>query len=266
MKLTWYGTAALLLQDGETAIAFDPFFGLSVPISHRRMELPADARDFRNIRHIFVTHGHLDHIYQIPQLCENASHRIYCTDAPARTLKKHGVLPEQIHRIIPGDQLTIGDFQIRAFQGRHCVFDRPLLCHTICSRRFFRHPIHLIRLLKIYLTHRECGEILFYEVTCRGLRIQIMGSMNLDKDTIYPTGADVLILPLQGRSDQDTYALTLVERLKPRSIWIDHYDNTFPPLSDQVDPSGFIRNVTEIFGISCEPLPYKKGVFFHEPE
>jgi hypothetical protein len=264
MELTWYGTAALLLQDGETTIAFDPFFGLPVPIPGQPAKLPPDAQDFQNVRHIFVTHGHLDHICQIPQLCAHTNRQIYCTAAPARTLEKHGVPAAQIQQIAPGDCFTIGSFQIRAWQGRHCVFDRPLLFHTICSRRFFRHPIHLFRLLKLHLTHRECGEILFYEVTCAGFRMQILGSMNLDTDTEYPTGADVLILPLQGRSDQDTYALTLVERLKPKSVWIDHYDNTFPPLSGQVDPSGFIRNVTQTFGIPCEPLSYKKGVFFHE--
>lgn len=81
-----------------------------------------------------------------------------------------------------------------------------------------------------------------------------MGSMNLDSNTEYPTGADALVLPLQGRSDQDTYALALVERLKPKAVLLDHYDDAFPPLSSQVDTSGFVRNVQERYGIYCKPL------------
>lgn len=81
-----------------------------------------------------------------------------------------------------------------------------------------------------------------------------MGSMNLDPDTDYPTDADILVLPLQGRSDLDTYGLALAERLKPRQILLDHYDNTFPPLSDCIDPSGFIQNAEQKLGIPCRPL------------
>lgn len=161
---------------------------------------------------------------------------------------------QKIREIAPGWIGTVGPFTIRAYQGRHCRFDLPLLVNTVFCRRFWRHPLHLLHLLAADLTFPENGEILFYEVACQGQRIQIMGSMNLDADTEYPTGADVLILPLQGRSDQDTYALELVKRLKPKSILLDHYDDAFPPLTNDVDTSGFVRNVQAQLGIPCRPL------------
>lgn len=254
MEIRWYGTASLILREGDTSIAFDPFGGLPIhSITHPVSPLPYE-NDFLSAKHIFVTHGHLDHIYHIPRLYRHAPATVYCTRTPKKTLLGNGFPSEKIREIAPGWKGRCGPFAITAYQGRHCVFDLPLIRHTVISVRFWRHPVHLLRLLALHLRHRENGEILFYEITCRGQRIQVMGSMGLDSKTAYPTGADLLILPLQGRSDQDTYALKLVERLKPKAILLDHYDNTFPPLSDDVDTSGFIRNVRRKFKITCEPL------------
>lgn len=251
MKLTWHGTAGLILQEEGTSIAFDPFLGL--PTHPKRHPIPA-VRDFRRVPNVFATHGHLDHIYHIPALYRDIPVTVYCTRTPRKTLLRHGFSPRKIHEISPGWQGNFGPFAVTAWQGRHCVFDLPLLRHTILCTRFWRHPLHLLRVLSIHLTWRENGEILFYEVECKGTRIQIMGSMNLDPCVQYPTDADVLILPLQGRSDQDIYALEIVEQLRPRSILLDHYDNTFPPLTGHVDPAAFIQNVWTRFRIPCKPL------------
>lgn len=266
MQLTWYGTAGLILQEEHISIAFDPFCGISRHTVDDPEHGPGYGPELRNVSHVFVTHGHLDHIYHIPWLYQRVPVTIHCTTTPKKTLIRRGLSPEKIEEISPGYEGLFGPFRIRAWQSRHCVFDGPLLIRTIFSMRFWRHPRYLARLLGIHLSCPENKEILFYEVTCHGLRIQILGSMNLDAHTDYPTGADVLILPLQGRSDQDTYALKLIERLKPGSILLDHYDDTFPPLSSQADTSGFIENVQNKFGIPCQPLELKKGVTIYGRE
>lgn len=266
MLLTWYGTASLILQEGDTSIAFDPFCGMTRRTLGHPEASPQYDRRLCGVSDVFVTHGHLDHIYHIPWLYGGAAAAIHCTAAPGKTLARLGLSPEKIHLIGPGFSSSFGPFQITAYQGRHCVFDLPLLRRTIFSVRFWQDPLYLAKLLHIHFSCRENGEILFYEAACRGLRIQIMGSMNLDPDTSYPQDADILILPLQGRSDQDTYALELVERLRPRSIFLDHYDDTFPPLSGHVDISGFIQNVDKRFGIPCRPLELKKGITIHGKE
>lgn len=261
MQLSWYGTAGLILQEEETVIAFDPFLGIPIDGSCDNTAL-SRMDTFRTAGSIFVTHGHFDHIYHIPRLYHDLDVSIYCTKTPYRTLCKNGITPRQLCRITPGWQKEIGPFQVTAYQSRHCRFDAPLVIHKIFSKKIWRHFPHLLHLIKLILHHPERGEILLYEVSCKGKRIQIMGSMNLDAGTIYPTGADLLILPLQGRSDQDRYALALVDRLKPGRIMLDHYDDAFGPLTDEVETAGFIKNVQEAFGISCKPL--KKGETVYE--
>ena len=256
MELIWYGTASLVLKEEDAAIVFDPFCGMR---RGQAQSVPEET-DFRKVSDVFVTHGHFDHIYHIPRLYRDISARIHCTAAPKETLLKRGGSAEKIREIGPGFTGQCGPFQITAYQGRHCVFDGPLLRQTILSRRFWRHPVHLCRVLRAHLSHKEKGEILFYEVACKGKRVQIMGSMNLDPAVEYPTGADVLVLPLQGRSDQDSYALQFVERLKPKAVLLDHYDDTFPPMSGEVDTSGFERNVEKRYGIYCGPFRKKHPV------
>lgn len=262
MQLTWYGTASLLLREGDTAIAFDPFCGMPIRrLPGKDTVLPYTDK-FREAGSVFVTHGHLDHIYHIPRLYHDCNTTIFCTRTPYRTLSRRGVSIDSLCEISPGWRKDIGPFHITAYQGRHCRNDLPLIMKKIFSFRTWRHLPRLLRLAGLHTCYPENGEILFYEILCQGKRIQIMGSMNLDDDTSYPTGADVLVLPLQGRNDQDEYALQFVERLKPKQVLLDHYDDAFCPLTDDIDTSGFVKNVQERFGISCRPL--RKGETIYE--
>ena len=117
---------------------------------------------------------------------------------------------------------------------------------------------------ELYVKIPENGEILFYEVLCGGKRIQIMGSLNLADDVEYPTGADQLILPFQGRSDLAQYGLKIVQRLKPKEVLLDHYDDTFPPISADIDTTGFEQLLWAREGIVCRAMT--KGVNSYERE
>ena len=77
MKITWYGTATIGIDDGKTKIIFDPF----VRMNKRIETTPVEG--FAGFDAVFVTHGHLDHIYSIPELAKvDQSVPIYCTQVP----------------------------------------------------------------------------------------------------------------------------------------------------------------------------------------
>lgn len=254
MKLSWYGTASLILEEAGVRMAFDPFGGIAPgELKNPPEQLPYEEQ-FRNVNRVYVTHGHFDHLIHLPRLYGGTDIPIYCTEAPEHTLLRHGMQPYQLRRIGPGYEETVGPFRVRAFHSRHCRFDLPQLKKTVRSPDFFRDMEHLNALLKADVTYPELGQILLYQVEAGGKRVQILGSMNLAPQEDYPTGAEALVLPLQGRSDQDTYALELVRRLKPGAVYLDHYDNSFPPITGAVDPGGFVDNVVRTFHIPCLPL------------
>lgn len=262
MRLEWYGTAALILREDDTSIAFDPFCGLGAGESLYSQHLSSREREFRNVNIVFATHGHFDHVSRIPVIYKDAKSELWCTRTPYKTMLRKGIRPEQMHLIAPGDTVHAGPFTVTAYQSRHCRFDLPLVARTLRRSGFFRHPVRPLRMLGMGLKYRENKEILLYEVLCKNKRIQIMGSLNLSGNVEYPTGADVLILPFQGRSDLEEYGLSIVRRLKPKKVYLDHYDNSFPPVSDTINTKNFERLLREQEKIPCQAL--EKGAAVYE--
>lgn len=141
----------------------------------------------------------------------------------------------------PGDTLRFGEAAISVFHTRHCRFDggeiRNVLLHHGLVGKFGA----FLKLLWLFFSYPAGNECLLYEIVWRGQRIQLLGSAGLDADTEYVTGADALVLPYQGRSDMPSYCVGIVERLKPKKVYLNHYDNAFPPMTCQEDIAPFME-------------------------
>ena len=178
---------------------------------------------------------------------------LICKDTE-QALRNHGVPTKQLDIITPGGYYTVGNFEITARQGRHCQFDALLVVRTVLRYLKPGNLRHGLRLLRCNKEYPENGEILFYELKSGGKRLQIMGSMGLDGDTEYPTGADLLILPYQGKSKPEQYAASLVERLRPKAVLLDHYDNSFPPMTSRIRTAQFEKLLREKYKIPCRAM------------
>ena len=253
MRLMWMGTASLLIAEGDTVLAFDPFPGIPLDSLRGQKRTFPDAALYRRAGNVFATHGHFDHILYIPALYGRTDAVVHATAAPCASLKKAGFPPERLRLIAPGWEEQIGPFHLRALQSRHCRFDAPLVARTFFRRRLWAHLPHMLRLLALNRQYPENGETLFYELTDGKIRVQILGSLGLDPDADYPAGADWLILPFQGRSDLSEAALPIVERLAPKGVLLDHYDDAFPPMSAQIPTESF-SEILNGRGIPCRAL------------
>ena len=237
MKLSWYGTASVMLESGDCRLAVDPF--LTIPLNETFCRRKLHAVRYRTADAVLVTHGHFDHILDIPRLYRNSDIKIYATKTPCRMLLRRGVAREKLKVIAPGMTFTLGGFTIRVYQGRHCRFGAGIALKTVFKKDTLLHPKRLFDLLLLNGRYKENGETLFYEIEAEGKRIQLMGSMGLDLDTMYPTGADVLILPFQGTYCPARTVAPIISRLKPKMIYLDHYDDTFPPMSSHIETLDF---------------------------
>ena len=238
MKITWYGTASIGLQAGREKILFDPFVTL------RGAENKTSVHDFSNYRTIFLTHGHLDHLASIPQIVKNRNTKIYCTPVPAGTLRRKGVSPEKLHTIKPGRTIQAGGIRLTVLPGKHVIFDKKLVLGTMLSPRFLRYAYNIPYL---YLQNRKCPEkheTVSYLIETEGRRILLLGSMGID---MYPVDVDLLILPYQGTSNLICQASEIVARVQPKTIFLDHFDNAFPPLSQHIDTEPFEEHMKKTF-------------------
>ena len=242
MKLKWFGTASVLLEYENTKLLFDPFIPLN------KKSIKPSINEFASIKNILVTHGHVDHISDIPAVIKQGINSVvYCTARPMETLVLKGVDKNRIHKIKPGDVLDFGPFKINVLRGKHIVFDAIQVIKTLLSPRILANLGNFRHILNENKVCSEAGETVVYEIAAADKRILLMGSLNLDENTEYPKNADLLVLPFQGRSDLDVYAMDFIKRLEPKKVLLDHFDNSFPPVSSSVDTGTFIKKMKKTF-------------------
>ncbi len=236
MKITWYGTATIGIDDGKTKLLFDPFVRMNKHIETTPVE------GFAGFDAVLVTHGHFDHIYSIPALAEaDKNVPIYCTGAPKKTLVERGVPEERIITIKPDDVICIGDYTIRVRRFRHIIFD-PIYILSVVPKCVAMLP----RLLwQFYTNHYmpEGGEIVAYEIEAHGKRIFLTGSFREYPAELYPEDVDLLILAHGGSVFVPEKTKGFIDRYHPKRIFVDHFDDAFPPLTRAVSVKRLKRTV-----------------------
>lgn len=227
MKITWYGTATVSIDDGKTKLLFDPFVRMNKHLETTPIE------GFTGFDAVLVTHGHFDHIYSIPALAEKDKNvPFYCTETPKKTLVSKGVPEERIKKVKPDDVFRIGDFTIRVRRFRHIIFD-PLYILSVVPKCVVGFP-RLFR--QAYMNHQmpEGGEIVAYEIEAEGKKIFLTGSFREHPEEIYPENADMLILANGGSVFVPEKTKDFIEKYRPKKIFVDHFDDAFPPLTRNV--------------------------------
>ncbi|MBU9728553.1 MBL fold metallo-hydrolase [Diplocloster modestus] len=240
MKITWYGTASIVLESGGERILFDPF----VQLRGGEHIFPPDT--FAQEKHIFITHGHVDHLLSVPDIQKISGADIYCTDRPADTLEHYGGRYGQMIRITPGDRISIGGIQVTVLPGKHISFDWRLIVVVLSRPQTYLQLRNSLFLAKMHHRFPENGEIVIYQIEAEGKMLLLMGSLGLSDGVDYPRGADLLILPFQGRSRLSEAALPVIEKLNPKSVLLDHFDDAFPPISSSISTVEFVKRMAEI--------------------
>ncbi len=246
MKITWFGTASILLETKNTSLLFDPYLK-DLP---RSMRIKDDEEKrmtaFSGQRNIFITHGHFDHLASLKNIYVEKDCSIYATKTPIETLKKQGFKTEKLHQIEVGENIQIGDMCVKALKGLHVQFVKKEVAKSIFAFKNLKYLFRSARLGVCFFKYPENDEIVVFEVEAEGKVVQIMGSAGIVQSENYKKNADCLILPHQGRSDIDEHNEKIVQFLKPKRVLLDHYDNAFPPFSADISVEKFCEQTSQI--------------------
>jgi L-ascorbate metabolism protein UlaG (beta-lactamase superfamily) len=247
LLVTWYGTAGFRIETGGRVFLLDPYLSRNATA---RPVLPFGPEGVTGAREIFLSHGHFDHMADVPQIARQTGARVYCSAVAAQALRRQGVPDAQPVVAREGDGFDFGVYRARCFHSTHVRFDFPLIVRT-----FFRSipsiPAKVWLLPR--LRHWPQGQVLSWRFTLAagdGRVVQHLGSAGCTEDELARLAdlgpPDVLMFPLQGHTRICQIAARVVERLKPRVVIPHHHDDFYPPLSQAVDIAPFVRAVGEL--------------------
>jgi L-ascorbate metabolism protein UlaG (beta-lactamase superfamily) len=228
VRVTYLGTNGYQFEFKGHALLVDPYFSrvdlLSVALGGRIQ--PNISRITDAMRHlasrepkldaILVTHGHFDHLLDVPVVMATTKARLIASASSVELAKRAGALSGEAVR--PGDVRRIGPWKIHVLPATHdrlfgkVPFDRPPS----------RPPQRAADWI--------CGEPLAFLVEVNGQRIYIDSGGTLAQ--LPPNQkVDLAILGMALPDSRQRLSAAL-ERLQPRYILPSHQDNFFVPLSN----------------------------------
>lgn len=201
MKVEFLGHAAFLITEGEYSLLFDPFL-TGNPLAAKK---PEDVKP----THIFVSHGHSDHLGDAVAIAQASGAKVYTTFDMGEIFSKEGVEIESGN--IGGKQ--------------HTDFGSVKLVNAIHSSGISGGS--------------ACG----FVVDISGKKIYYAGdtALTMDMSLLQGENIDLALLPIgdvftMGIED----AAKAVELIQPDKVIPMHYD-TFPPI--KTDPKEFKKLV-----------------------
>lgn len=220
MKITYVGHSAFILEEGNFKAIIDPFITGNPMTSFK----PEDIAD---LSHIFVTHGHGDHIGDTEELAKANDVLVISNAEISDYLSEKGLKVHSMH---------IG--------GRHSFdFGKVKLTPALHGSAITTEKGKI-----------DGGNPCGFLIEVNGKKVYHLGDTGLTMDMrlVESENIDVALVPIGGNYTMDIDdAIKAVDFIKPKIVIPMHYD-TFPVI--KADPTEFAKK-----NKTCETVILKSG-------
>jgi L-ascorbate metabolism protein UlaG (beta-lactamase superfamily) len=229
VRITYLGTNAYLLESRDAVVLIDPYFSRqSLLRTALTLEPVAETntvnqwtREHPRIDAILVTHGHIDHLFDAPQIIRATGAKLIASGTSVRLAEAAGVSPRLTRAVRPGAAIPVRGAVVHVLPAAH---DR------IFGVTPFNGPPRHLPPRKI--NDWVLGDPLAFLVEIGGKRIFVVSGGREDRPIAFNSAP--VDLAIVGVASPDAVAAfpQIVDQLKPRYILPSHQDNFFRPLRD----------------------------------
>lgn len=223
MIFRWLGIAGIELTYNDQVLLIDPCL-TRIPFwklwaGGLQPDQAQLVRWLKRADHILVTHAHYDHLLDVPELTRATRAQMYGSENACQLCLLDGVPPMQVHRVQPGDCLSLGEFTVKVVLAKH-------------RRIPFFNAGRLSSGLKPPFTARQYRLDACYSYRVEAGDIAIFDNAGSPPDLAEQ--ADILCLqPYHSES----YCRQLFERVRPKVVIPNHWDDLWVPLAQPARPT-----------------------------
>ena len=260
VRVTYLGTNGYLLEAPGSTILIDPYFSrISLPkiafnISvkpHMPRINSAMTRVPKRVDAILVTHGHFDHLLDVPEIARRTGAKIIASPTSCYLAQASGTPESKTSPVLPGYSVRCGNATVHVLASVH-------------DRIFGVMPFPGTRRAPPSKPPRRasdwvCGEPLAFLIETGGKRIYVdAGGTLAAMPPAVAKPVDLAILGVYLRESRNR-VLPALRRLRPRYILPSHQDDFFRPLSEEfqfgtmTDFSDVLRSVEKYRSHSPRP-------------
>ena len=264
VRATWFGTAAVLLDDGSTRLLLDPFVtrpgmlrvGLGLPLRPDGVgvERWLDRLGARGAAAVLVSHSHYDHLLDAATFARKADAVLIGSESTANAGRGAGLPDDRIRVAVPREPMRFGDFEVTFLPGEHgaAPFGRVPYPGSIPIPLALPAPARAFRMggAHAILVRHPAGALVH------------VGSAAARADTFAGVAAHTVLLGLGGRASTEALLGDVVDPVGARRVVPIHWDDMFRALVRSVRPlptvdlAGFFREVARVRpGLEVATLP-----------
>jgi L-ascorbate metabolism protein UlaG (beta-lactamase superfamily) len=234
LNLRWLGNNSWELTAGGTTVLVDPWLtrfrtGTYTPAgSDPNTPITVDTalldKHIAKADAILVTHGHFDHLPDVPHLATRTGATVFGTETHCNLLRALGAPPAQLNEVRGGERLSYPGYRIDVLESRHSMVGPRAQVPFPGTRpgAVPPRPRTIADLVE--------GGTLAYQITMGGRGVLALGGANYLERELVGRRPDAVLLPVGGGSVPD-YVPRLLDLLgQPATVLPTHWDDFDHPL------------------------------------